>query len=120
MPSRVFQICNSYESGYGHGLFNSGMGLSRTPHSDPELGEAYQLGYEAGHREYLELPHTEERQMQITKTVLFQLTMTEKEADWLKGEMQNSPPGEDEESCKIRRKFFFTLLTKQNCDQPEE
>lgn len=63
MPSKVFQICNSYESGYGHGLANDGMDLSKTPHSHPypELSEAYQLGYEAGYREYLELPYTEER-----------------------------------------------------------
>ncbi|OGT54220.1 MAG: hypothetical protein A3E01_00075 [Gammaproteobacteria bacterium RIFCSPHIGHO2_12_FULL_63_22] len=48
MPSKVFMICNSYESGYGHGLANDGLDLSKTPHADPELGEAYQIGYEAG------------------------------------------------------------------------
>lgn len=48
MPSKVFQICNSYESGFGHGLANDGLDRSKTPHSDPELGEAYQLGYEQG------------------------------------------------------------------------
>ena len=41
-------ICNSYESGYGHGLQNDGLDLSKTPHADIELGEAYQIGYEAG------------------------------------------------------------------------
>jgi len=48
MPSRIFMICNAYESGFGHGLANDGLDLSKTPHSDPELGEAYQIGYEAG------------------------------------------------------------------------
>lgn len=48
MVSRVFMICNSYESGYGHGLENDGLDLSETPHADPELGEAYQIGYAAG------------------------------------------------------------------------
>jgi len=44
-------ICNAYESGFGHGLANDGMDLVQTPHSDPELGEAYQLGYEAGKKQ---------------------------------------------------------------------
>ncbi len=48
MPSKVFMICNSYESGFGHGLANDGLDLSKTPHGDPEQGEAYQIGYEAG------------------------------------------------------------------------
>lgn len=48
MPSRIYMICNSYESGYGHGLTNDGLDLSQTPHADAELGEAYQIGYEAG------------------------------------------------------------------------
>lgn len=48
MVSRVYMICNSYESGYGHGLANDGLDLSKTPHADPEQGEAYQIGYEAG------------------------------------------------------------------------
>ena len=50
MVSKVYMICNSYESGYGHGLANDGLDLSKTPHADPELGEAYQIGYEAGRR----------------------------------------------------------------------
>ena len=48
MPSRIYEICNRYESGYGHGLNEDGFDLSKTPHADPELGEAYQIGYEAG------------------------------------------------------------------------
>ena len=52
MPSRVFMICNAYESGFGHGLANDGMDLSKTPHSDPECGEAYQIGYEAGKKHW--------------------------------------------------------------------
>lgn len=46
--SRAYQICNRYESGYGHGLKRDGLDLSRTPHQDTELGNAYQIGYEAG------------------------------------------------------------------------
>lgn len=46
--SRVYQICNRYESGYGHGLKRDGLDLSKTPHGDAEMGEAYQIGYEAG------------------------------------------------------------------------
>lgn len=46
--TKVWQICNSYESGFGHGFKRDGLDLSRTPHSDSELGEAYQAGYEAG------------------------------------------------------------------------
>jgi hypothetical protein len=46
--TRVEMICNSYESGYGHGLKADGLDITRTPHSDPELGEAYQIGYQAG------------------------------------------------------------------------
>jgi hypothetical protein len=45
-------ICNAYESGFGHGLASDGMDLSKTPHSDPELGEAYQIGYEAGKKHW--------------------------------------------------------------------
>lgn len=41
-------ICNSYESGYGHGLANDGLDLSKTPHTDSQLAEAYRIGYEAG------------------------------------------------------------------------
>ena len=52
MPSRVWLICNSYESGYGHGLKNDGLDLSKTPHDDPELGEAYQIGYDTGFESY--------------------------------------------------------------------
>lgn len=48
MASRVTMICDSYESGFGHGMADDGLDLSKTPHSDPELGEAYQIGYEAG------------------------------------------------------------------------
>lgn len=52
MPSKVYMICNSYESGYGHGLQNDGLDLSQTPHADQEQGEAYQIGYEAGFEMY--------------------------------------------------------------------
>lgn len=48
MVSKVFMICDAYESGFGHGLAQDGLDLSKTPHGNPEHGEAYQLGYEAG------------------------------------------------------------------------
>ena len=48
MPSKIYMICNSYESGYGHGLQDDGLDLSKTPHADHDQGEAYQIGYEAG------------------------------------------------------------------------
>jgi len=48
MPSRIFRICTSYESGFGHGLSNDGLDLSKTLHGDAECGEAYQIGYAAG------------------------------------------------------------------------
>ena len=48
MASRVTMICDSYESGFGHGMADDGLDLSKSPHADPELGEAYQIGYDAG------------------------------------------------------------------------
>ncbi len=48
MVSKVYELCNRYESGYGHGLQNDGLDLSKTPHGDPEMGEAYQIGYNEG------------------------------------------------------------------------
>jgi hypothetical protein len=53
MPGRIYMICNSYESGFGHGVKNDGLDLSKTPHGDPELGEAYQIGYEAGFEQFI-------------------------------------------------------------------
>lgn len=50
--NKIQEICHSYESGYGHGYANDGFDLSKTPHSDKELGEAYQIGYEAGQASY--------------------------------------------------------------------
>ena len=44
--SRVFEICNAYESGYGHGVKNDG--LNGEYFSDQELNEAYNIGYKAG------------------------------------------------------------------------
>lgn len=48
----IYIICSSYESGFGHGVANDGLDLSRTPHSDEHLGQAYQIGYEAGLARY--------------------------------------------------------------------
>jgi hypothetical protein len=63
MISRVAMICDAYESGYGHGYQHDGLDLSKTPHADPELGEAYQLGYEAGYA----APHTEYGEIKLEK-----------------------------------------------------
>ncbi len=41
-------ICDGYESGYGHGLWNDGLDLSKTPFANPLVGKAYQLGYDKG------------------------------------------------------------------------
>ena len=38
MPGRIYQICDSYESGYGHGLNDDGLDLSRTPQCDLPYG----------------------------------------------------------------------------------
>lgn len=57
--NRVYLICNSYESGVGHGLKNDGLDLSKTPHADNELGEAYQYGYEVGLQKYHQLQQAE-------------------------------------------------------------
>lgn len=54
-PSHVGIICNRYESGFGHGLANDGLDLSKTPHADPAHAEAYQLGYLAGQEVYASL-----------------------------------------------------------------
>jgi hypothetical protein len=56
MNIEVYEICNSYESGYGHGYAGDGFDLSKTPHSDPELGEAYQIGYDAGRSNAMQCP----------------------------------------------------------------
>lgn len=54
MPSRIYIICNSYESGFGHGYKNYGLDLSKTPHGDPGCAEAYQIGYEEGYDRYMQ------------------------------------------------------------------
>lgn len=46
MVSRVFEICNAYESGYGHGYQKDGK--DGKYYSDHELNEAYGIGYKAG------------------------------------------------------------------------
>ena len=56
MVSRIFVICERYESGYGHGLDNDGLDGSKTPHADPEHQEAYQIGYEAGLKAWAGFP----------------------------------------------------------------
>ncbi len=63
MVSKVFMICDAYESGYGHGLKEGGKDLSETPHSDPELGEAYQIGYEAGEERAEEIREAKDKVM---------------------------------------------------------
>ena len=47
MPiSRVYMICNAYESGYGHG--HNMDGLVNPYKKDSELYEAYNIGVAAG------------------------------------------------------------------------
>lgn len=58
--TKVWQICNAYESGFGHGFERDGLDLSKTQHSDSELGEAYQIGYEAGEEAREELKNNHE------------------------------------------------------------
>lgn len=52
MASKVYMICDSYESGYGHGIKNDGIDITHTPMEDKECAEAYQIGYEVGKREW--------------------------------------------------------------------
>jgi hypothetical protein len=49
--SKVYQICNAYESGYGHGYNNDGK--DDDYYSDSELNEAYKIGYRAGYDDFL-------------------------------------------------------------------
>lgn len=44
--SRVFEICNAYESAVGHGLEKDGK--SDPPYDDAELNEAWKIGYNSG------------------------------------------------------------------------
>lgn len=44
----VEEICDRYESGYGHGLANDGLDSSKTPHNSPEIAEAYRKANGAG------------------------------------------------------------------------
>ena len=44
--SKVFKICNAYETGVGHGQKKDGF--SDGPYSDPELNDAYEMGYSLG------------------------------------------------------------------------
>ena len=46
MVSKVFRICDAYESGMGHGMNRDGF--SKSPHADPEEAEAYEEGYQLG------------------------------------------------------------------------
>lgn len=48
MPSRVFMICDAYESGIGHGLQRDGLKDGASYYADAELAEAYCAGYALG------------------------------------------------------------------------
>lgn len=48
VQSVIHRICNAYESGYGHGYTQDEMPSPYPEISDPELNEAYRIGYEAG------------------------------------------------------------------------
>jgi hypothetical protein len=45
MPSKIYMICNAYESGVGHGQKDDGLPAS---YGDDDLNEAYHIGYEFG------------------------------------------------------------------------
>lgn len=47
MPiSKVYMICNAYESGFGHGIKQDEQ--TGDYYADPECNEAYHLGYAQG------------------------------------------------------------------------
>ena len=48
MVTRVYMICDAYESGFGHGLQDDGHDDGKDLYADPELAEAYTLGYTVG------------------------------------------------------------------------
>lgn len=50
--SNVFKICDSYESGFGHGFKNSGLKNPFDTTHEPELFEAYAIGYKNGQFKY--------------------------------------------------------------------
>lgn len=53
MPSRVYVICNAYESGVGHGWQNDGHdNADNSLYDDAELNEAYQIGYKEGNERF--------------------------------------------------------------------
>lgn len=44
--AKVFEICNAYESGFGHGYDNDDR--YGDFYADPDLNEAYKIGYQEG------------------------------------------------------------------------
>jgi hypothetical protein len=58
MPSRVFRICDAYESGFGHGLAGDG---AENPYPAPDEFDAYNLGYAAGQERAREAGERAER-----------------------------------------------------------
>ena len=55
--SNVFKICDAYESGFFHGFKNSGLKNSFDKAQEPELFEAYGIGYNNGKYKYERLSH---------------------------------------------------------------
>jgi hypothetical protein len=49
VTSRIYEICNAYES--GHGYQNDEK--DGDYYSNPELNEAYKIGYRAGYDDFL-------------------------------------------------------------------
>ena len=43
--TKVFEICNAYETGYGHGYQQDGKNRD---YSDSDLNKAYKYGYDIG------------------------------------------------------------------------
>lgn len=60
--SKVFKICDAYESGFGHGFKNSGMKNTFDKAHEPELFEAYGIGYNSGKYKYERVSHEQEKQ----------------------------------------------------------
>ena len=46
--SKVFMICNAYESGVGHGHQMDGLANPFDSKISPECHEAYEIGYQFG------------------------------------------------------------------------
>lgn len=66
--TKVFMICNAYESGYGHGFNEDGKdGKDGGYFTAPDLNEAYRYGYEQGLENKEEIKEAERIEKTIRK-----------------------------------------------------